>query len=525
MYETTPDRLFAVPTAEVPLTNFFRDEILDEGPFRSSAAPTPPASEGRPAATARTCAASTAAPVRQGRASEVGAPVAKLRGARRLKDDVEAPAAKLEIPYRVLLMCGGDLGFAQSKKYDLEVWAAGQKRWLEVSSCSNFEAFQARRAQIRFRSKESGRTELVHTLNGSGLAVPRVLAAILENNLEADGRVRIPAALVAAFRQGRTSRSPEGAEPATLHEEEARQSLDWPAAAAAIAAGIPRSRLNPPLSSGPTQRPQNERWAVALSGGADSVALLLLLWAHWPKRRSRLVALHFDHRLRGAESAADARFCARLCAGLGVPLVAGRWEAGRRKPSEAGAREARFAFFEREMAVRRIRVLWLGHQQDDIAETMLMRLARGSGGGGPGGAPADPRPFAAGGGKSSTSARCSRSGSARSQERCASAGAAWREDSSNAKGVHFRNRLRRDVIPRWVRAAGGTPSREPRFRASCLRRTTARSRPGSTPWSPWGKTGRSACPGLPGRPGPSCGGPSTGGFCFSPGPRPVAAGV
>jgi seryl-tRNA synthetase len=92
-------------------------------------------------------------------------------------------------------MCGGDLGFAQAKKYDLEVWAAGQKRWLEVSSCSNFEAFQARRAQIRFRAKETGKAELVHTLNGSGLAVPRVLAALLENNLGPDGRVKIPAAL------------------------------------------------------------------------------------------------------------------------------------------------------------------------------------------------------------------------------------------------------------------------------------------------------------------------------------------
>jgi seryl-tRNA synthetase len=96
-------------------------------------------------------------------------------------------------------MCGGELGFAQSKKYDLEVWAAGQRRWLEVSSCSNFEAFQARRAQIRSRSRETGRTELVHTLNGSALAVPRVLAAIIENNLEADGRVRIPPALVPHF--------------------------------------------------------------------------------------------------------------------------------------------------------------------------------------------------------------------------------------------------------------------------------------------------------------------------------------
>jgi len=200
MYETTPDRLFAVPTAEVPLTNFFRDEILDEG-----------------ALPIKRCAYTPCF------RREAGSYGKEVRGLNRLhqfdkvellkwvhpsrsyeeldglKDDVEALLKKLGIPYRVLLMCGGDLGFAQSKKYDLEVWAAGQKRWLEVSSCSNFEAFQARRAQIRFRSKESGRTELVHTLNGSGLAVPRVLAAILENNLEADGRVSIPPALVAHF--------------------------------------------------------------------------------------------------------------------------------------------------------------------------------------------------------------------------------------------------------------------------------------------------------------------------------------
>ena len=96
-------------------------------------------------------------------------------------------------------MPGADLGFSQAKKYDLEVWAGGQKRWLEVSSCSNFESFQARRAQIRFRAKATGKPELVHTINGSGLAVPRVLAALLENNLEADGRVRIPEVLVPWF--------------------------------------------------------------------------------------------------------------------------------------------------------------------------------------------------------------------------------------------------------------------------------------------------------------------------------------
>jgi seryl-tRNA synthetase len=198
MYETR-DPLYAVPTAEVPLTNFFRDEILDEAVLP-----------------VKRCAYT---PCFRREAGSYGKDV---RGLNRLHQfdkvellkwvhpatsypeldalrlDVEALLQKLGLPYRVLLMCGGDLGFAQSKKYDLEVWAAGQKRWLEVSSCSNFEAFQARRAQIRFRPKD-GKAELVHTLNGSGLAVPRVLAALLENNLEADGRVRIPAALVPHF--------------------------------------------------------------------------------------------------------------------------------------------------------------------------------------------------------------------------------------------------------------------------------------------------------------------------------------
>ena len=200
MYETTADRLYAVPTAEVPLTNFFRDEILDEASLP-----------------VRRCAYT---PCFRREAGSYGKDVRGLNRLHQfdkvellkwvhpsrsyeeldgLRDDVEGLLRKLGLPYRVLLMCGGDLGFAQAKKYDLEVWAAGQKRWLEVSSCSNFEAFQARRAQIRFRSKESGKAELVHTLNGSGLAVPRVLAAILENNLEADGRVRIPPALVPHF--------------------------------------------------------------------------------------------------------------------------------------------------------------------------------------------------------------------------------------------------------------------------------------------------------------------------------------
>jgi len=200
MYETTPDRLYAVPTAEVPLTNFFRDEILDEA-----------------ALPVRRCAYT---PCFRREAGSYGKDVRGLNRVHQfdkvellkwvhpsssydelelLRADAERLLQKLELPYRVLLMCGGDIGFAQAKKYDLEVWAAGQKRWLEVSSCSNFESFQARRAQIRFRAKETGKPELVHTLNGSGLAVPRVLAALLENNLQADGRVKLPAGLVPYF--------------------------------------------------------------------------------------------------------------------------------------------------------------------------------------------------------------------------------------------------------------------------------------------------------------------------------------
>ncbi len=199
MYETT-DKLYAVPTAEVPLTNFFRDEILEEDQLP-----------------VRRCAYT---PCFRREAGSYGKDVRGLNRVHqfdkvellkwvhpsssydeleKLRADAERLLQKLELPYRVLLMCGGDLGFSQSKKYDLEVWAAGQKRWLEVSSCSNFEGFQARRAQIRFRNKETGKPELVHTLNGSGLAVPRVLAALLENNLQADGRVKIPAALVPYF--------------------------------------------------------------------------------------------------------------------------------------------------------------------------------------------------------------------------------------------------------------------------------------------------------------------------------------
>lgn len=200
MYETTPDKLYAIPTAEVPMTNFYRDEILDESAlpiYRCAYSPC-----------FRREAGSYGKDVRGlNRLHQFDKvellkwvhPSASYDELEKLRGDAERLLQKLDLPYRVLLMCGGDLGFVQSKKYDLEVWSAGQKRWLEVSSCSCFETFQSRRAQIRFRSKETGKPELVHTLNGSGLAVPRVLAALLENNLEADGRVRIPTVLVPYF--------------------------------------------------------------------------------------------------------------------------------------------------------------------------------------------------------------------------------------------------------------------------------------------------------------------------------------
>jgi seryl-tRNA synthetase len=109
----------------------------------------------------------------------------------KLTGHAEAVLQGLGLHYRVILLCSGDMGFSSAKTYDIELWAPGQKCWLEVSSCSNFEDYQARRAHIRYRS-EQGKPELVHTLNGSGVALPRLIVAILEQYQQADGSVRIP---------------------------------------------------------------------------------------------------------------------------------------------------------------------------------------------------------------------------------------------------------------------------------------------------------------------------------------------
>lgn len=212
-----------------------------------------------------------------------------------------------------------------------------------------------------------------------------------------------------------------------------------------LASLIPRERLDPAVLAWAEQSSPRAKWGVGFSGGPDSLALLLLLWAYWPKRRARLSALHFDHRLRGAESRADAVFCRRVCAMLPVRFVTGRWRMARRAASEAEARAARLTFF-----AAHARVVWLGHQQDDVAESILMRIARGSGTGGL----AAPRPV-----QTMLRGRTHLRPllTLKKAEIVAAlreAGIAWREDSSNAGAAYFRNRIRKSVIPAWIAAAG-----------------------------------------------------------------------
>jgi seryl-tRNA synthetase len=196
MYEIGRDELFPIPTAEVPVTNFFRDEILDADdlPVKLSAY-TP---------CFRREAGSHGADVRglnrlhqfdKVELVYVVEPDESYRALEALRSDAEALLDDLGLPYRRLLMCTGDMGFTQAKKYDLEVWSAGQERWLEVSSISNFESFQARRMAIRYRPEPEAKPVLVHTLNGSGLALPRIVAALLENGQDETGTVHLPEVL------------------------------------------------------------------------------------------------------------------------------------------------------------------------------------------------------------------------------------------------------------------------------------------------------------------------------------------
>lgn len=195
MYVDQNEDAYLIPTAEVPVTNFFRDEILSAEDLPVKRVAYTPCF--------RREAGSWGKDVRGlNRLHQFDKvelvkwvhPDDSFEELESLRKDAEGLLQKLGLPYRVLLICSGDIGFPHSKQFDLEVWAAGQKRWLEVSSCSNFTDFQARRANIRFRSSD-GKPEPVHTLNGSALAIPRVLAAILENHMQEDGRVKVPECL------------------------------------------------------------------------------------------------------------------------------------------------------------------------------------------------------------------------------------------------------------------------------------------------------------------------------------------
>ena len=215
---------------------------------------------------------------------------------------------------------------------------------------------------------------------------------------------------------------------------------------------FPRATLHPAAVAqadiAVAEKPE-QPWCVAFSGGADSLALLLTVWNLWPERREGLIALHFNHRLRGTESEADAAFCREVCAALGVEIRVGEWIEARAGVSEAAARAARLAFFAKEMAAARSSVLWTGHQKEDIAETLLMRIARGSGSAGL----AAPRPVQALNDGRVFLRPLLTLTKAEIVTALHSAGAIWREDASNALGDFFRNRVRHDVVPNWRTAA------------------------------------------------------------------------
>jgi seryl-tRNA synthetase len=187
--------LFLVPTAEVPVTNMYRDEILNASalPIKHVAWSTNFRSE------AGAAGKDTRGYIRLHQFNKVELvkftePEQSNNELELLVKDAESVLQLLKIPYRQILLCTGDMGFGQAKTYDLEAWAPGESRWLEVSSCSNYNDFQARRANIRYRRKD-GKVDFVHTLNGSGLALPRVVVAILENYQQEDGSVRVPDAI------------------------------------------------------------------------------------------------------------------------------------------------------------------------------------------------------------------------------------------------------------------------------------------------------------------------------------------
>ncbi len=196
MYHCNLDDLYLIPTAEVPVTNIFRDEIIDEKDL--------PIKRCAYSACFRREAGSYGKDVRglnrlhqfdKVEIVRIDTPEHSYVSYQEMLNHVEGLLQKLELPYHILLLCGGDMSFTSSICYDFETWSAAQKRWLEVSSVSNFESYQANRLHCRFRHADSKKIELCHTLNGSALALPRIVASILEDNQTPDG-VRVPKVLV-----------------------------------------------------------------------------------------------------------------------------------------------------------------------------------------------------------------------------------------------------------------------------------------------------------------------------------------
>ncbi len=196
MYHANLDNLYLIPTAEVPVTNIFRDEILDEKEL--------PVKRCAYSACFRREAGSYGKDVRglnrlhqfdKVEIVRIDKPEHSYESLQEMLNHVEGLLQKLELPYHILLLCGGDMSFTSAICYDFEVWSAAQKRWLEVSSVSNFESYQANRLHCRFRRAETKKTELCHTLNGSALALPRIVASIIENNQTPEG-IRVPKVLV-----------------------------------------------------------------------------------------------------------------------------------------------------------------------------------------------------------------------------------------------------------------------------------------------------------------------------------------
>jgi seryl-tRNA synthetase len=196
LYQDTEDDLWLIPTAEVPLTSLHRNEIIqsEKLPLYYTAY-TPCFRREKASAGKDTRGIKRVHQFGKVEMYKFVEPTTSNMELEKLINDAEDICRMLSIPYRIIELCTGDLGFNAAKTYDLEMWAAGSQEWLEVSSCSNCTDFQARRANIKYRSSDQNKTQFVHTLNGSGLALPRVIIAILENYQQSDGSVLIPEVL------------------------------------------------------------------------------------------------------------------------------------------------------------------------------------------------------------------------------------------------------------------------------------------------------------------------------------------